>query len=283
MTEPIRWTYAFIDRPAADFARACAFWTAVTGTTLSEPRGDQAEFVTLLPKDTDPSLKAQSVTTGPGGAHLDLCVENVPALIAHATALGAEVVTPHSTWAVLRSPAGQLFCAVTWHGESVRPPVFEGTRVDQLCLDVPPAAFDTEITFWTTLTGWNSHPGSRPEFHVLNPPPGLPHRLLLQRLNTPRPASAHLDLSCTNIPDSQTHHEHLGATFTTAHPHWTVMQDPTTTPYCLTSRDPESGRLPPGTAPRPQGARGTERGRRGGSPWGWWGSPRSGEVESGGG
>lgn len=34
----IRWTYAFVDRPAAAFARACAFWTAVTATGVSEPR-----------------------------------------------------------------------------------------------------------------------------------------------------------------------------------------------------------------------------------------------------
>ncbi|MGW0710618.1 VOC family protein [Streptomyces sp. NPDC002643] len=245
--EPIRWTYAFVDRPAADSARARDFWTKVTATSLSEPRGEHGEFVTLLPEGTDPSLKAQSVTSGSGRSHLDLCVADVPALIARATQLGAEVVTPHSTWAVLRSPGGQLFCAVSWHGESVRPPVVDGTRVDQLCLDVSPQAFDMEITFWITLTAWTSRPGSRPEFHVLTPPPGLPHRLLLQRLDTPHPASAHLDLSCVDIAAARAHHESLGATFISAGPHWTVMRDPTGTEYCLTARDPHTGGLPTAT------------------------------------
>lgn len=245
--EPIRWAYAFIDRPAADFDRACVFWTAVTGTKLSEPRGERSEFVTLLPEnaDADASVKAQAVDSGPGGAHLDLSVSDVPALIASATALGAEIVTAHPGWAVLRSPAGQLFCAVPWHGESVRPPVVEGTRLDQLCLDIPPAAYDAEVTFWTTLTGWNCHPGSRPEFHVLNPLPSLPFRLLLQRLDTPRPTSAHLDLACTTIETTRTHHETLGAVLVAQHPHWMVMRDPTGGTYCLTGRDPETGGLRP--------------------------------------
>jgi hypothetical protein len=39
VSEPIRWTYAFVDRPAPEFGRACDFWTAVTATKLSETRG----------------------------------------------------------------------------------------------------------------------------------------------------------------------------------------------------------------------------------------------------
>ncbi|MGW4599676.1 hypothetical protein ACWEOA_30965 [Streptomyces sp. NPDC004457] len=45
----------------------------------------------------------------------------------------------HGDWAVLRSPAGQAFCAVPWHGETVRPPVVSGSRPDQVCLGVPPS------------------------------------------------------------------------------------------------------------------------------------------------
>lgn len=46
----VRWTYAFVDRPVVGFARAREFWTAVTATTPSAPRGDDGEFVTLLPE-----------------------------------------------------------------------------------------------------------------------------------------------------------------------------------------------------------------------------------------
>lgn len=170
----VRWTYVFVDRPVAGFERACAFWTAVTATELSEPRGEQGEFVTLLPETGDACVKAQGVVSGDGGAHPDLAVEDVPAFVDRAVRLGAGVVAPHDGWAVLRSPAGQLFCAVPWHGESVRPPVVEGSRLDQVCLDVAPDRFEGEVAFWAALSGWESHPGSLPEFHVLRPPAGLP-------------------------------------------------------------------------------------------------------------
>lgn len=241
---PIRWTYAFVDRPAAGFEQACAFWTAVTATELSEPRGERGEFVTLVPEKGDASVKAQSTDAGRGGAHLDFAVEDVPALVDRAVRLGAEVVTPHDGWAVLRSPAGQLFCAVPWHGETVRPPVVEGSRLDQVCLDIAPAEFDGEVTFWAALTDWESYAGSLPEFHVLRPPTGLPTRVLLQRLATPAPASAHLDLACADTEATRSHHERLGATVVARFPHWTVMRDPSGGTYCLTGRDPETGGLP---------------------------------------
>lgn len=241
----VRWTYVFVDRPVAGFERACAFWTAVTATELSEPRGEQGEFVTLLPETGDACVKAQGVVSGDGGAHPDLAVEDVPAFVDRAVRLGAGVVAPHDGWAVLRSPAGQLFCAVPWHGESVRPPVVEGSRLDQVCLDVAPDRFEGEVAFWAALSGWESHPGSLPEFHVLRPPAGLPLRILLHRLDTARPASAHLDLACADIDTTRAHHEALGATFVARHPHWTVMRDPAGGTYCLTGRSPETGGLPP--------------------------------------
>lgn len=102
----VRWTHVFVDRPAAELGRALGFWTAVTGTKLSEPRGDRGEFVTLLPGEGDACVKAQGVGDGVGGAHLDLSVEDVPALVEWALRLGAAVVADHDGWAVLRSPAG---------------------------------------------------------------------------------------------------------------------------------------------------------------------------------
>ncbi|MFI5683985.1 VOC family protein [Streptomyces sp. NPDC051636] len=242
----IRWTYAFVDRPAEHLARARDFWTAVTGTGLSGPRGESGEFVTLIPEaGTDACVKAQGVASGDGGAHIDLCAEDVAALVKSARELGADVVAEHDGWAVLRSPAGQLFCAVPWHGESVRPPVVAGSRLDQVCLDVPPSAYEAESAFWAELTGWELLTGSLPEFRVLRPPPGLPVRVLLQRLGEERPASAHLDVACADIPASRARHEALGASFVADGTHWTVMRDPAGGVYCLTGRDPQTGGLPP--------------------------------------
>ncbi|MER6344078.1 VOC family protein [Streptomyces sp. NPDC001595] len=242
----IRWTYAFIDRPAGLLGRAQEFWTAVTGTRLSEPRGKRGEFATLLPGGgADACAKVQGVGSGDGGAHLDFAVDDVPEFIATALALGARTVAEHDGWAVLRSPAGQLFCAVPWQGEAIRPPVVRGSRLDQVCLDVPPSAYDAEVAFWSALTtGWTSRPGSRPEFHVVAPPAGLPVRLLLQRLGTERPASAHLDLACADIEATCAEHERLGAVRVATGGHWIVLRDPASGIYCLTGRDPLTGGLP---------------------------------------
>lgn len=251
MSPAVRWTYAFVDRPAALFEQACAFWTSVTDTRLSGLRGDDGEFVTLLAEGADACVKVQGVADGDGGAHVDFAVEDVPGFVEEALARGAEKAAVHADWAVLRSPAGQPFCVVPWQGEAVRPPVVAGSRLDQVCLDVPPSAFDAEVAFWSALLpNWSSRPGSRPEFHVLAPPPGLAVRILLQRLDEERPGDggalcAHLDLACgAEIDAVRARHERLGATVVARHPHWTVMRDPTGGLYCLTARDPHTGGLP---------------------------------------
>lgn len=245
----VRWTHVFVDRPAAELGPALGFWTAVTGTKLSEPRGDQGEFVTLLPGEGDACVKAQGVGDGVGGAHLDLSVEDVPALVEWALRLGAAVVADHDGWAVLRSPGGQLFCAVPWNGESARPPVAEGpdgatSRLDQVSIDLAPGVYDAETVFWSELTGWESVPGALPEFHLIRPPAGLPLRILLQRLGAERPTSAHLDLACSDVDTVRAHHEALGATAVGRGARWTVMRDPAGGTYCLTGRDPVTGSLP---------------------------------------
>lgn len=240
----VRWTYAFIDRPASGVDRAGGFWTAVTGTRLSEPSGDSGEFVTLLADGADACVGMQRIVSGRGGVHLDFSVDDVPGFVAHASRLGAGTAGEHEGWAVLRSPAGQLFCAVPWHGESVRPPVVHGSRLDQVCLDLPPSGYDAEVAFWSgLLPGWDSVPGSLPEFHVIRPPDGLPVRILLQRLGEERPASAHPDLACADIGATRVRHEELGAVCVTAFDNWTVMRDPAGGTYCLTGRDPETGGL----------------------------------------
>lgn len=123
-----------------------------------------------------------------------------------------------------------------------------GSRLDQVCVDVAPSAYDAEVAFWSgLLTDWQSLPGSLPEFHVLRPPTGLPVRILLQRLGGERPATAHLDLACADIEATRAAHERLGAKTVATGRHWTVMHDPAGGTYCLTGRDPETGGLPNST------------------------------------
>lgn len=244
----IRWVYAFVDRPRELFDRAAAFWTAVTGTTLSARRGQDGEFATLLPplaSGRDACVKIQGVHEGAGGAHLDLAVEDVRALAQRATDLGARILLDEGDLVVLASPAGHHFCAVRWEGESRRPGIFAGTRLDQVCLDVAHDQFDTALGFWAQLTDWPMRTGRHPEFGALRPPtPELPIRILLQRLDSPtHPSAAHLDFACANRFEARAAHQRLGAAFVAEHENWTVMRDPAGGRYCLTDRDPETGSL----------------------------------------
>ncbi|MEZ3177777.1 VOC family protein [Streptomyces pimonensis] len=244
----VRWTYAFIDRPASGADRAGGFWAAVTGTRPSGPSGDSEEFVTLRADGADACVGVQRIVSGPGGAHLDFSVDDMPGFVANALRLGAETAGEHEGWAVLRSPAGQLFCAVPWHGESVRPPVAHGSRLDQVCLALPPSGYDAEVVFWSgLLPGWEAVAGSLPGFHVVRPPAGLPVRVLLQRLAEEQPAFAHPDLACADVDATRARHEELGAVCVAVFDRWTVMRDPAGGAYRLTDRDPQTG----GPARRP--------------------------------
>ncbi|MFK4070292.1 VOC family protein [Streptomyces sp. NPDC029674] len=242
----IRWVYAFADRPRERFPQACAFWATATGSRLSELRGDGGEFVTLLPPGpADACLKAQAVD-GPGGAHLDFAVDDLAATARAARGLGATPVFAEPGLEVLRSPGGQLFCVVPWAGETSRPapvtaPDGATSRLDQVCLDISPPVYDEEAAFWAAFTGWQSVRSPLPEFRRVQPPPGLPVRILLQRLDTSGPGGAHLDLACSDVDAVRAHHESLGATCVSRRTHWAVMRDPAGGTYCLTDRDPATG------------------------------------------
>lgn len=235
----IRWIWAFIDRPLDRFDEAAAFWVAITGSALSPRRGEQHEFGTLIPASGDPYLKLQGVHDD-GGVHLDFDVDDVPAAVATCTELGAMVVREHSDYTVLRSPAGQQFCITPWHGESRRPPVraVPAGLVDQVCLDIGPSRFEAEAAFWTAVTGWKPSGDAGAEFQRLPSPGSLPLHFLLQRLHEDRPASAHLDLACTDVPAARVEHEAAGAQVVDVRPEWTVMRDPSGGLYCLTDRTP---------------------------------------------
>ena len=229
---------------------ARGFWQSVTGYGLSPFRGVREEFATLIPPDGDPFLRVQRAADGQAGCHLDVHVDDPEGAAVAATEGGAAVVARPPGYVVLRSPAGMPFCLVDHEdAESQRPAPgrWDGghrSLVDQLCLDIPTARDDEECAFWARLTGWQLHDGARPEFRYLDRPPDMPLRLLLQRRDdNGGDCRAHLDLACDDVPAARARHEALGATVVRTTPDWVTLRAPTGQDYCVTRRDPATGRL----------------------------------------
>ena len=247
----LRWLTIFLDFPAGSFDAGTAFWQAVTGSGLSPARGADGEFATLLPPAGDAYLRVQRIRDGAGGCHLDLhfdtAVESLDAAAERAEAAGAKVRHREIGLIIADSPGGFPFCFVKWDSERAVPPPLPAadgatgvSRVDTLCLDVPPDEFDREVAFWAALTGQDSHPAPVPGYAYLTRAAGWPIRLLLQRRDAAAPGDrtrAHVDFGCTDA-GAQARHVALGARVTEAQQYWTVLTDPAGRVYCLVNRDP---------------------------------------------
>lgn len=245
-----RWLTVFVDFPAAGFGPGIAFWRAVTGSGLSAFRGPGGDFATLLPPAGDAYLRVQRVLAGDGGYHLDLHVDgSLDAAAGRAVALGAAVRHREAGEVIVAdSPGGFTFCLVRWEGERVVPPpsAIGGSgvsRVDTLCLDIPPELFAGESAFWAALTGQAPRALPVPGFSYLTGPAGagMPVRLLLQRLDEAGPGQrvrGHVDFGCTDRDATVAWHAARGARVTGSFPHWTVLADPAGHEYCLVGRAP---------------------------------------------
>jgi Glyoxalase-like domain len=246
-----RWMTIFLDFPAGSFDAGVAFWREVTGYGLSAARGADGEFATLLPPAGDAYLRVQRIRAGAGGCHLDLHVdtetESLNAAADRAQAAGAVIRHREDGLIVAHSPGGFPFCLVNWDGERTVPPPLAArdraagaSRVDSLCLDVPPDDFERELTFWAEFTSQEARPAPVPGYAVLTRPPGWPARLLLQRRGSAAAGDrthAHVDFGCTDR-GALDRHVALGARVTGTQQYWTVLTDPAGREYCLVGRDP---------------------------------------------
>ncbi|WP_193610039.1 VOC family protein [Nocardioides lijunqiniae] len=236
------WLTAFLDLPADEHAEASAFWAAVTGYAVSQARGASDEHTTLLPPEGDPYLKLQRLGEGGSRLHLDVTVPDPAQAALRAEGLGASVVSREDGYVVLMSPGGFVLCLVAEGGERrPRPAAWPGgpSAADQVCLDVPPAAYVRETEFWTALTGWAFEAHEDPQFDSLARPASAPLRILFQRLEDEQDrVGAHLDLSSADRAAETARHEALGAQVLSVHEEWTVMRPPAGIPYCVTDRTP---------------------------------------------
>jgi hypothetical protein len=248
----IRWISAFFDVPADGFEAGVAYWLRATGSVRSDPWGSHGEFATLVPGHGDPHVYLQRLGEGACGNYPDLHVDDLDEATRRALELGAATVRETPGLVVLESPGGLPFCFVRHRqGQSATPapvrwPGGHRSRLDQICVDVPPGAFDDEVAFWRGLTGWRRSGTDVHEFRRLLPPPGLPLHFLLQRLDTAGEsgrASAHMDFSSSDVEAETERHVGLGAEPVRRHPHWQVMRDPVGTAYCITDKDPDGAWL----------------------------------------
>ena len=232
------WLQLFLDTPVADVERAVTFWSAVTGWAPSERRGEDGQFLTLVPRQGSAYVKVQTVE-GPAGIHLDLDSTDRPAMVERAAELGATHAWTYQDVEVMRSPGGLAFCLTVVDGEPVL--VRDGSTVlDQVCIDIPSAHWDTEVAFWAGLTGREPQVGARPEF-VRLVEDDRP-RILLQRLDeVDGTVRAHPDLASADREADTDAHLALGARLVSVHDFWTVLVAPGGQVYCLTDRDPATG------------------------------------------
>ena len=247
---PVRWQSLFADVPSAGLGRALDFWSAVSGASDGDPRGDRGQYHPLVPPAGDPHLWVQEVGRAAGGWHLDLHVDDVPAAAATAAARGARVVRRVDGLVTLESPAGLPFCLVQedvgrprQRAAAAEWPGGLHSAIDQICLDIPAAAFDDELEFWARLTGWPPTSSDLGEFRRLDVPAALPVRVLLQRLGDDDAGGirAHADLSADDRVAEVTRHEALGAAVQLVAEHWTTLCDPAGLVYCVTDRTPADG------------------------------------------
>lgn len=236
------WIQVFLDTPSDRFEDAVAFWSTVTGWQPSERRGEDGQFLTLVPPAGAAYLKLQAVS-GPPGVHLDLDSADRRALVERSRALGATPAWTYHDVEVMHSPGGLTFCHTLVEGEPAL--VRDGATVlDQVCLDIPSSRWETEVAYWTALTGREPEVGALPEFVRLVEEGRV--RLLLQRLDEPDgPVRAHPDLATADRPGDTVRHQGWGATVRAEHDHWTVLEAPGGQVYCLTDRDPATGRARP--------------------------------------
>lgn len=245
------WLTAFIDLAPDEHALGTAFWLGASGYTLSTPRGEHAEFATLVPPLGDDHLRIQRLGSARSGTHLDLHVAGVSEIdagVEEAVALGATLVARHEPGlALLRTPAGYPFCVLGSPGHEATPPVIwpdgHRSRVDQLCLDVPPAAYEAECTFWSELTGWAVTDGLLPEYRRLQVPEGLAVQILLQRVEDGE-VGGHIDIATDDRAAEVARLATLHARPVAEGSAWTVLRPPAGPLCCVTDRDPVTGRVP---------------------------------------
>lgn len=240
------WIHMLLDVHRARWGESVAFWSSVTGWSASVIRGESHECVTFLPSRGDAFLKLRAVD-GQAHVQLDLQWTDRSTAVDRVLGLGAQPAGPYNEVASMRSPGGLRFLnTLEEHPHRLARSDSDG-MLDQVCLDIPAPLWEGELAFWKALTGRELEHGLRTEFALLaDPDPHGAPRILLQRLDSSHgQVDAHLDFAVADRARQTARHAAAGAQVVNVMGRWTVMRAPDRHVYCLTDRDPASGRVRP--------------------------------------
>ncbi len=237
------WLHAVIDVPADLHGRAAHFWGLATGWPLGPPWPRHPELRSFVPSDGSPYVHLQQVD-GPPRVHCDLESEDPEATVENALGLGAALVGEQDRWRTLLSPGGLPFCVLQAEDHQPPGPVSwpggHRTRLVQVCIDTPLAAYDRDVAFWRGLLRGRWVDSRAPEFAgKWHDDSGSPLQLLFQKLAEPEgPTRAHLDLGADDLVAEVMRLREAGATDIGPGRGWHALRDTVEMPFCVTGNSP---------------------------------------------
>ena len=99
-----------IDVPPADHAAEVAFWAAATGKELLQIEKHPEYHGGYLTEHI--GLLLQRIGEGESRIHFDIHTDDLEAEVKRLESLGAQRVSVHNGWQVMRDPAGLVFCVI---------------------------------------------------------------------------------------------------------------------------------------------------------------------------
>lgn len=151
-----------LDLPREGWQTSLEFWSAASRTTVSAPRGQRGQLVTLEPAKGDSWLTLQAVDENPR-LHLDLDSADPVASYERSIGLGALPARADDDVPVARSPGGLLHRHTLARGSRRLARDGADSVLDQVCIDVPAPLWDRDVAYWRALTGRELEQGGEPE------------------------------------------------------------------------------------------------------------------------
>ena len=106
-----RFSRLVVDVPAETHDAELAFWQGALGKPFTRAKRFPEYHWAELPGDGNGML-LQRLGDGPARVHIDIHTSDRTAEVARLSALGASMVDDGEHWAIMRDPAGLVFCVI---------------------------------------------------------------------------------------------------------------------------------------------------------------------------